>query len=502
MRIQRETGLGGTPQPFGADGMELGTQSGPTDYRRIVDVESGWFGGDFGDRDPSDVYTEIVRKLKTKVDANGRILATPLISVPDRATRPDYYAVVTDPTSLDIVQSRAESDYYREAQEFDKDLLHVFTTAKIFIRPNTPGTYWGDLLQLQQLYQELTKFIHPPTPYNPLSVTLGSPRVGTPGKTDVADRIFLDGIAFKGETYRVGEWVHVFNPENAARPIIGQIFKAWKKADSPQRYVTVCWYYRPEETIHQADRQFYESEVFKTNIFQDHCVEDVLERCFVMSHYAYIRGRPNTPLYNSKMALYVCEHRYKPSTKSFKRVKVWAVCGPEEVRKNDYALKENAGGAVESLAMVPSPFVRGLQGPGGIGNAEEEEDEDQASYHTAAEKGKANAALLNGGLGGMAEIDFSGVSDLPMQNGAIGGQLTPADLAVLSEAFNPLPDGIASQFRTDENGDLLWFTAPPISHVHRKKPVAHSMDYLYWKAMESRKKLTGMRNGANDVEMA
>lgn len=80
---------------------------------------------------------------------SGRILATPLISVPDRATRPDYYAVVTDPTSLDIVQSRAESDYYREAQEFDKDLLHVFTTAKIFIRPNTPGTYWGDLLQLQ-----------------------------------------------------------------------------------------------------------------------------------------------------------------------------------------------------------------------------------------------------------------------------------------------------------------------------------------------------------------
>ena len=62
---------------------------------------------------------------------------------------------------------------------------------------------------MQQLYQELTKFIHPPTPYNPLSVTLGSPMVGTPGKTDVADRIFLDGIAFKGETYRVGESIQI-----------------------------------------------------------------------------------------------------------------------------------------------------------------------------------------------------------------------------------------------------------------------------------------------------
>ena len=198
-------------------------------------------------------------------------------------------------------------------------------------------------------------------------------------------------------------------------------------------------------------------------------MEDVLERCFVMSHYAYIRGRPNTPLYNSKMALYVCEHRYKPSTKSFKRVKVWAVCGPEEVRKNDYALKENAGGAVESLAMVPSPFVRGLQGPGGIGNAEEEEDEDQASYHTAAEKGKANAALLNGGLGGMAEIDFSGVSDLPMQNGAVGGQLTPADLAVLSEAFNPLPDGIGQSPLSFSPSPVADTTNDSIAIPHRRK---------------------------------
>ena len=171
-----------------------------------------------------------------------------------------------------------------------------------------------------------------------------------------------------------------------------------------------------------------------------------------MSHFAYIRGRPNTPLYNSKMALYVCEHRYKPSTKSFKRIKIWAVCGPEETRKNDYPLKENAGGAVESLAKIPSPFVRGLQGPGGIGNAEEEEEEDQEGFYTEKEKGKANAnaaaaALTNGGMmGGMGEMDF-GMFDLQLQpNGAVGGQLTPADLAVLNEAFNPLPDGIGQSF--------------------------------------------------------
>jgi hypothetical protein len=29
--------------------------------------------------------------------------------------------------------------------------------------------------------------------------------------------------------------------------------------------VTVCWYYRPEQTIHPPHRQFWEGEVFKTS---------------------------------------------------------------------------------------------------------------------------------------------------------------------------------------------------------------------------------------------
>ena len=68
---------------------------------------------------------------------------------------------------------------------------------------------------------------------------------------DITDRIFLDSVLFKGEIYRVGasilphcrgaqltryrttvgDWIHVFNPEYPSRPIIGQIFKAWKKPE-------------------------------------------------------------------------------------------------------------------------------------------------------------------------------------------------------------------------------------------------------------------------------
>lgn len=52
------------------EGTELDLSAGPTtDDRRIADVEPGWFGGDFGGREPSEVYVEIVEKLKTKTDA-------------------------------------------------------------------------------------------------------------------------------------------------------------------------------------------------------------------------------------------------------------------------------------------------------------------------------------------------------------------------------------------------------------------------------------------------
>lgn len=51
---------------------------------------------------------------------------------------------------------------------------------------------------------------------------------------------------------------------------------------SPQRMLSVCWYYRPEETVHPVQRTFYENEVFKTGNFMVHVLEDYLEKCLVM----------------------------------------------------------------------------------------------------------------------------------------------------------------------------------------------------------------------------
>lgn len=95
----------------------------------------------------------------------------------------------------------------------------------------------------------------------------------------------------------------------------------------------------------------------------------------------YVRGRPKFPVWDPSVPLYVCEHRYKDELKSFKKIKNWASCVPEEIRAHEYPFELWSDGRTDILKRVRSPFVRGVVGPGGIGEAIENEEEEQARYH-------------------------------------------------------------------------------------------------------------------------
>lgn len=251
----------------------------------------------------------------------------------------------------------------------------------------------------------------------------------------------------------------------------------------------------------------------------------------------YVRGRPK--IWYPGMPLYVVEHRYKDDVKSFKKIKNWNSCVPEEVRKNEYELVPFPDERVDILRRIKSPFVRGVAGPGGIGEAMENEEEDQARYHflpsgepatvqrvkvemqAAAEAGSSMAlygapVAVPAPLPSIPPLAFvAPVATPPTVSGA-----TPAEQAIATESFYPLPVEIracflalplewwlivrsaGSKFRADESGDLLWFTAPALSAPAPSRPT-HSLEYLYWRAQ----RLAGAKmddghsaNGA-DVEM-
>ncbi|KAG5461413.1 MAG: hypothetical protein BJ554DRAFT_6403 [Olpidium bornovanus] len=145
-----------------------------------------------------------------------------------------------------------------------------------------------------------------------------------------------------------GDYVHVANPNNSDRPNVGHIWKILKNAIKLEPRIRVCWYYRPDQTVHQATRQFWENEVFKTMKIEDVPVASVLGRCFVLPIKDYMRGRPAALAAEKKdkgadcssssagggagevePKVYVCESRYIENTKMTEKIRDWGSLAPE-----------------------------------------------------------------------------------------------------------------------------------------------------------------------------
>lgn len=85
---------------------------------------------------------------------------------------------------------------------------------------------------------------------------------------DSRDRDFVDYIPYKGSSYRIGDYVHLTNPDDASKPIVGQICRLFvphrfvncvllrlaRRTDTHhttrkpgQHCITVNWHYLPEQ---------------------------------------------------------------------------------------------------------------------------------------------------------------------------------------------------------------------------------------------------------------
>lgn len=132
----------------------------------------------------------------------------------------------------------------------------------------------------QRLYQALTGPRPPAGPPYVSQTNFGSLRSGpasrhpegqntvTSFRVSSKDRTTAEEVHYKGWSFRLADWVHAYNSDDPSKPVMGQVFKAYI-SDEPGRKgepgITVCWYYRPEQTVHPAHRQFWENEVFKTS---------------------------------------------------------------------------------------------------------------------------------------------------------------------------------------------------------------------------------------------
>ncbi|CAK4034236.1 Chromatin structure-remodeling complex subunit RSC1 [Lecanosticta acicola] len=239
--------------------------------------------------------------------------------LPDKQQMPDYYAEIKNPMAYDQLKRKVKRKKYKTLEEFMDDINLMFNNAKKY---NTDDSQiYKDAVALQveagRLYDE---------------------EKAKPDESFADDEGKLplpNGILHNGEHYKVGDWVHIRNPNDLTKPIPAQIYRTYKAANG-QSMVNVCWYYRPEQTVHRFDKHFYGNEVVKTGRYRDHNIDAVEGRCFIMFYTRYFKGRPrNLPLATE---VYVCQARYNETAHQFNTIKTWASCLPDEVRDKDYEM--------------------------------------------------------------------------------------------------------------------------------------------------------------------
>lgn len=273
-----------------------------------------------------------IRKFK---DNSGQLKIRHFERLPDKTMYPDYYVEIKEPMAIDMIKRKAKRKKYTSVDHFMRDLDLMFENAKTYNQPDSQ--LYKDAVDLQR---EAHKLAEQEKKKPDSDYMMEDGRIPLP-----------DGIHYNGEVWKVGDWVHIQNPNDVTKPIVAQIYRTWQDAEG-DKWINACWYYRPEQTVHHYEKRFYPNEVVKTGQYRDHRVEEIVDRCFVMFFTRYSRGRPRG--FPPDKEVYVCEARYNEEKHKLNKIKTWASCLPDEVRDKDYEM--DLFDVPRKIKKVPSPI--------------------------------------------------------------------------------------------------------------------------------------------------
>ena len=278
-----------------------------------------------------------IRKFK---EDDGSLKILPFERLPDKIQNPEYYDTIQTPIAIDLIKRKSKRKKYKSLDEFMRDMDQMFENAKFYNEDNSPIYNAAVDLQFQahKIMEEEKK-----KPDAELA--------GEDGRFPLPQ-----GILHNNEVYKVGDWIHIQNPNDVTKPIVAQIYRTWQDNEK-QMWINACWYYRPEQTVHHYEKHFFPNEVVKTGQYRDHHIDEVVDRCFVMFFTRYSRGRPRG--LDPDREVYVCEARYNEEKHRLNKIKTWASCLPDEVREVDYEM--DMFDVPRRIKKVPSPLLHLLK---------------------------------------------------------------------------------------------------------------------------------------------
>ncbi|KAI9680746.1 MAG: hypothetical protein M1817_004186 [Caeruleum heppii] len=277
----------------------------------------------------------VLKGLRKVKNADGSLKVGHFERLPDKTAMPEYFAEIKIPMAIDLIKRKAKRKKYQSVDHFMKDVDTMFENAKAYNQDESQ--IYKDALELQREAQNLAEQEKkkPDSDY-----MMEDGRLPLP-----------NGILHNGELWKVGDWVHIQNPNDLTKPIVAQIYRTWQDAEG-QKWVNACWYYRPEQTVHRYERHFFEHEVVKTGQYRDHHIDEVVDRCFVMFFTRFNKGRPRG--FPPDKEVYVCEARYNEEKLKLNKIKTWASCLPDEVRDRDYEM--DLFPVPKKMKKTPSPI--------------------------------------------------------------------------------------------------------------------------------------------------
>lgn len=290
---------------------------------------------------PPKVHTPMEARINTLLkglrkfkNPNGDLKILPFEKLPDKQTMPEYYQDIKNPIAMDLIKRKAKRKKYLSVDGALRDVELLFENAKSYNMEDSQVYIDAVFLQKEARILAEQEKKKPDSAF-----------------TDEDGRLPLAEILHNGELYKVGDWVHLTNPNDLNKPIVAQIYRTWQDPDG-QKWINACWYYRPEQTVHRYDKHFFPNEVVKTGRYQDHQVDEIVDRCFVMFVTRFNKGRPRG--FPADKEVYVCEARYNEEKFKLNKIKTWASCVPDEVREKDYEMV--LFDTVEKMRKVPSPI--------------------------------------------------------------------------------------------------------------------------------------------------
>jgi chromatin structure-remodeling complex subunit RSC1/2 len=254
----------------------------------------------------------VMRAIRKEKTPNGQFVSSPFERLPDMRDYPDYYNTISEPISLDEIRKKIKQRKYKDVQQFIDDMKLMFANAKYYNEKES--LVFKQATILENVFQRTidVELKRPDADYIP---------------TDSL-KIPLDQLELHGSLFKIGDWILINNPNDSTKPIVAQLFRIWQTQDG-QRWINVCWYLRPEQTVHRVDRLFYENEVVKSGQYRDHLADEVVGKCYVAYFTRYQRGDPAVKI---EGPLFICEFRYNDNDKNFNKIRTWKACLPDEVR--------------------------------------------------------------------------------------------------------------------------------------------------------------------------